>query len=135
MEIKQFTVANILMAKNCINQNIFYFGHVAYSWFKSYLTDRRQYVHLNDINSETRNISCGVPQGSVLCPLLFLLYINDLPNISLKLKCYLFADESEDLTKLEKTMNKELEKLQDRPCINRLPQNITKTNFVILSFL
>ena len=75
---------------------------VAHSWFKSYLTDRRQYVHLNGINSETKDIYCGVPQGSVLSPLLFLLYINDLPNISQELKFYLFADvtniyfESED---------------------------------------
>ena len=109
----------------------------AYSWFNSYLTDRRQYVHLNGINSETKDINCGVPQGSVLGLLLVLLYINDLPNISPKLTFYLFDDdtniyfESEDLTKLEKTMNKELEKLHNWHCISRLSLNITKTNFVI----
>ena len=90
---------------------------VSSSWFKSYLTDRMQYVHLNGIISETKNITCGVPQGSVVGSLLFLLYINDLPNIPKKLKFYLFADntniyfETDDLKKLEKTMNKELEKL------------------------
>ena len=124
-------------------------------WFKSYLSERKQFVHLNGIDSEVKTITCGVPQWSVLVPLpyltlpyltlpyltlpylTFLLYINDLPNISKELKFYLFADdtniflESNDLKSLEKTMNKELLKLYEWLCINRLSLNITKTNFVI----
>ena len=77
-------------------------------WFESYLRDRKQYVYFNGVSSATLNLSCGVPQGSVLGPLLFLLYINDLPNISDKLQFFLFADdtnlyyESDNLVELEK---------------------------------
>ena len=63
-------------------------------WFESYLTDRKQYVFYNGVSSDTKIVTCGVPQGSVLGPLLFLLYINDLPNISEKLNFFLFADDT-----------------------------------------
>ena len=63
-------------------------------WFESYLTDRKQYVYHNGIASSMESITCGVPQGSVLGPLLFLIYVNDLPNISDKLRFFLFADVS-----------------------------------------
>ena len=83
-----------------------------------------------------KKISCGVPQGSVLGPLLFLLYMNDLPNISKILDFYLFADniniyyEDVSLISLEKKGNNEL-KLNLWLNANRLSLNITKTNFVI----
>ena len=66
----------------------------ALEWFRSYLSDRKQYVSVNGSNSNLLSITCGVPQGSVLGPLLFLIYINDLPNASKKLKFYLFADDT-----------------------------------------
>ena len=106
-------------------------------WFNSYLTDRKQYVSFNGESSEMRSVTCGVPQGSVLGPLLFLVYINDLPNISDKLSFFLFADdtnlyyESNDLKELENTMNKELKKLSLWLNVNRLALNVSKTNFVI----
>ena len=106
-------------------------------WFESYLTGRKQYVFYNGVTSEIKNITCGVPQGSVLGPLLFLIYINDLPNISEKLTFFLFADdtniyyESKNLKEIEKTVNEELKKLSLWLNINRLALNVSKTNFVI----
>ena len=107
------------------------------NWFKSYLSNRKQSVTINQSQSGLSQITCGVPQGSVLGPLLFLIYINDLPSISNKLKNFLFADdtniyyESNDLANLEKIINSELKILYQWLCSNRLALNIDKTNFVL----
>ena len=66
----------------------------ALSLFKSYLCERKQYVQIDNCKSQTRSISCGVPQGSVLGPLLFLLFINDLPNCCPLGYFRIFADDT-----------------------------------------
>ena len=80
-------------------------------WFTSYLTNRQQYVSLDDTQSSLQTVRCGIPQGSSLGPLPFLLYINDIPNSSNKLSFRIFADDtnmftsSSNLKQLETTVN------------------------------
>ena len=79
---------NILLGK------LKHFGVVAYSWFESYLKDRKQYVSINGYNSKHLSISLGVPQDSVLGPLLFLIYINDLNTAIKHCKVHHFVDDT-----------------------------------------
>ena len=67
---------------------------VAKKWLSSYLENRKQYVCFNGTDSGFLPVSCGVPQGSILGPSLFLLYINDLCNVSTRLTSILFADDT-----------------------------------------
>ena len=67
---------------------------IALQWFSSYLTMRRQFTHYNSVNSDVLYLKCGVPQGSILGPLLFLIYISDICDLSnAALNYTLFADD------------------------------------------
>ena len=75
---------------------LIYYGvrGVALSCISSYLSNRTQYVYNNNIDSDSMNITCGVPQGYILGPIIFLLYINYLRNTSKILQFVLFADDT-----------------------------------------
>lgn len=110
---------------------------LALDWFISYLSNRNQVVTVNGVQSELLSISCGIPQGSVLGPILFLLYINDFHKCSKLFDFHLFADdanlfyENKNVSVLETTVNAELNRVYDWLCANMLSLNIQKSNYVI----
>ena len=101
------------------------------------MTNRYQYVLFNGNKSVLRDVTCGVPQGSILGPLLFIPYINDFSGVSDKLLYVLFADDtnvflgSKDMNTLIDTIQLELKKLYDWLLANKLTLNIAKTHFMI----
>ena len=109
------------------------------SWFRSYLANRKQAVRIPPIVSEYREVACGVPQGSVLGPQLFLLFINDLCSLTSPLKFFLFADDTTLLLKgpnlndLVTRMNNELVNLSQWFQSNKLSLNISKSQCIIFS--
>ena len=106
-------------------------------WFRDYLSQRQQFVEYKGIKSKTLNIDCGVPQGSVLGPLLFLIYMNDLPNVLNYAKSILFADDTtiyyqnENPYTLFRIVNNEISKAADWFQANKLSINATKTHYVV----
>jgi retron-type reverse transcriptase len=110
---------------------------IANNWFDSYLSGRKQFVNLGGINSNNLPITCGVPQGSILGPLLFIIYINDMHSAIKFSKVHHFADDTNLLFShknpkiLRKRVNADLELLFDWLCANRLSLNVGKTEFVI----
>ena len=99
------------------------------SFLNSYLSNRSQKCQINGFLSSEKVIRCGVPQGSILGPLFFLLYINDLPQCLSKTKLRLFADDTnltasgDSITRLEAAVNSDLENLKKWLIANKLAQN------------
>ena len=102
--------------------------HSSLKWFKSYLTGRTQKCTVNDRLSKSRSTNCGIPQGSNLGPLLFLIYINDLPNCLHHATPRMFADDTslsyaaDSLSELESVINSELESLKTWLITNKLKE-------------
>ena len=110
---------------------------IFFNWFKSYLTNRTQYVQYGNSKSETKTITHGFPEGSILGPLLFILYVNDFSGASDILFSILFADsttvliEGHEYQKLIKTLNEELCKVDKWLQANKLTLNIRNTHYML----
>ena len=110
----------------------------ALSLFKTYLCNRNHFVNIGNVSSNNCLLNIGVPQGSVLGPLLFLLYINDMPNVT-SLFMRLFADDTflafqhKNAKKLNKIVHHELDKVADWLIDNRLSLNVLKSKFMLVS--
>ena len=127
---------------HCILLDKLYFYGIrgqAFDWFSSYLHNRQQLVNYYGCESDLKIIKCGVPQGSILGPLLFLLYINDLPQVSEYFMPILFADDTNlfatgyNLNDIVSEIKKEIAYIYAWVKANKLSLNIDKTNFMLFT--
>lgn len=110
----------------------------AHKWFQSYFELRKQYVQVNDICSNKKEITTGITQGTELASTLFLIFIDNIKKLKLKGKLYKFADDmaitykAHTETAIEYEMNEDFKKLEEWMDINKLTINIRKTKIIII---
>ena len=118
--------------------NHYGFQEVALDWFNSYLTNRTQRCLVNGSLSKTCLLKCGVPQETILGPLLFLIYIHDLPNCLSSCQPRMYADDTHityagaDLNSIQSNLNHDLSNLNQWHTSNKLTLNATKTEFMLI---
>ena len=112
---------------------------VAFKLLKCFLSNRKQYVHIGSNRSKYTPIELGVPQGSILGPLLFIMYINDITSSSDLFKFTMYADDTTLFTTLKSTrnddynllINDELSKISKWLLVNKLSLNVKKTKLIV----
>ncbi len=108
-------------------------------WFRSYLSHRKQFCRVNGVSSDTKQIEVGVPQGSCLGPLLFFLYINDLPQAVQGSNVSMYADDTSlchqasNMTQLNEAINSDVEQLDTWLQGNKLSLNVAKTQSMLIT--
>ena len=108
------------------------------NWFWSYLSDRKQQTFIDGARSDFCNITCGIPQSSILGPVIFTIYINDLPSCNLFSKPRMYADDTtlttsaEDPCVLEHKMNYDMNLIQSWLSANKLTLNVKKTKYMLI---
>ena len=108
------------------------------NWFRFYLSDRKEQTFIDGVQSDFCKITCGIPQGSILGPLLFTIYINDLPSCNLFSKPRVHADDitltssEEDQCVLEHKMNCDMNLIQSWLSANKLTLNVKKTKYMLI---
>ncbi len=141
--IYTFTMSQLYQRKYLAKLPSFGVEGVEHQWFRSYLTGRIQFVTVDVHLSDPLPVSIGVPLGSMLGPLLFLLFLNDLSTIPQSCKTIMYADDTEcesvskqeDYKELESTINNDFYKVKEYFDTNKLSLNVPKCEFMLVGTL
>ena len=138
------TFLDLSKAFGTVNHNILLEKLKAYGiqseslkWFRSYLSNRKQFILYDHFKTEVKIVKCGVPQGSILGPLFFLIFVKDLSNSTKVLDPVLFADDTSlfsfdnNIRTLFETVNQELSQINDWFLANKLSLNVEKAKYML----